>query len=545
MADIFSKIIKDYNNELEKILEKKDFDEIVKNLLLSMLYKIEYSYDDYKKVKVNVCSKEQFIEELLDVIENKCNKIEIINPISEEGENLQRQGELCQVDKENGTIRTFQNERSILDALTKIKQEDIRLDTKYLPSNKALKEMLLIGNNMNVLELLSDFNGWSWDIGVNGKKHIAYNNLYQLLVILLGDEELEKWINKRHILEENEMPSNVIISSKYNEKFGITKKEITGEDIDYISEIRKKFRERYGYELEKEFFNKLVKIAIFECAKYDNEYKDIVRERQKEIIDKLDEMSDNKTFVENLSKKKKEDTKFIEEIDLLLSNPADLKKEYEERNDKLPNKEKIFSVSHFEIALQKERRDKLKEIKDINKLMEPNEFVKVKSDLEETYDFYNDISIGELSNENMERLEQEIEKTFLKCFDKKIEDSEGSTNIENLLYELRYYKLLPSRALRGEINFVDIEKKLIKKACENKILTQFSDNDETNYMILKEIFNSRIIDLNTMVFVLKYHKGILTIKIFDANTDDEIKQLVLTEKIELKVKLNKKIKIWQ
>ena len=43
--------------------------------------------------------------------------------------------------------------------------------------------------------------------------------------------------------------------------------------------------------------------------------------------------------------------------------------------------------------------------------------------------------------------------------------------------------------------------------------------------------------------MLKYHKGILTIKIFDANTDDETKQLVLTNKIELNVKLNKKIKI--
>ena len=33
--------IKDYNNELEKILENKLFSYDVKNLLLSMLYKIE------------------------------------------------------------------------------------------------------------------------------------------------------------------------------------------------------------------------------------------------------------------------------------------------------------------------------------------------------------------------------------------------------------------------------------------------------------------------------------------------------------------------
>ncbi len=43
--------IKDYNNQLEKILSKKTFSEDTKNLLLNMLYKIENAYDDYNKVK--------------------------------------------------------------------------------------------------------------------------------------------------------------------------------------------------------------------------------------------------------------------------------------------------------------------------------------------------------------------------------------------------------------------------------------------------------------------------------------------------------------
>ena len=41
--------IKDYNNQLEKILSKKTFTEDTKNLLLSMLYKIENAYEDYQK----------------------------------------------------------------------------------------------------------------------------------------------------------------------------------------------------------------------------------------------------------------------------------------------------------------------------------------------------------------------------------------------------------------------------------------------------------------------------------------------------------------
>ena len=51
--DIFSKF-KDYNNELEKILENKDFSKDSKNLLLSMFYKLETSYSDYEIAKRKV-----------------------------------------------------------------------------------------------------------------------------------------------------------------------------------------------------------------------------------------------------------------------------------------------------------------------------------------------------------------------------------------------------------------------------------------------------------------------------------------------------------
>ena len=56
---------KDYNNELEKVLEKKTFDENVKSILLSILYKIETAYADYKKVKQNVETKEEFVENII------------------------------------------------------------------------------------------------------------------------------------------------------------------------------------------------------------------------------------------------------------------------------------------------------------------------------------------------------------------------------------------------------------------------------------------------------------------------------------------------
>ena len=69
---LFSKFnANEYNDKLEKILEQKKFSSETKNLLLSMLYKIENSFADYKKVKALEITKEQFIERILYIIENE------------------------------------------------------------------------------------------------------------------------------------------------------------------------------------------------------------------------------------------------------------------------------------------------------------------------------------------------------------------------------------------------------------------------------------------------------------------------------------------
>jgi hypothetical protein len=75
---ILSKIApKDYHNELEIIFENKDFSIDAKNLLLSCVYKIEAGYNDYETVKKIVISKKEYLEEILTIIKEKCNKIEI------------------------------------------------------------------------------------------------------------------------------------------------------------------------------------------------------------------------------------------------------------------------------------------------------------------------------------------------------------------------------------------------------------------------------------------------------------------------------------
>lgn len=539
--DIFSKLIKDYNNELELIIEKKGFSSDVKNLLLSMLYKIENAYEDYKKVKVNVCTKKQFIKEILETIENKCKTIEIIKPMTEEGQKLYENGINCIIDKEQGKIKTFQNEKSILDAILQMRQENIELEEKYNLISAPIIDMLSIGNNINSLEVVTDFNGWSWDITTRNK-NIIYNKLYQIIIILIGNKQIDSWINKRKSEEIGEIPSNVILSSKYNENFGITKREIIGEKTDYIEQIKNKFIELYGKKIAQEFFEKILKVIILECSKNNKDYKQSIENQMLKIKKELDKMKDNKLFIEELSTQKKEITKHIEQIDKLLNSDRELRIEYESINEKLPNKEKIFSVSHLKLMLEKERRKELEKIKKINKKMEPKEFVKIKKELEEKLEFYEDIKIQDKTEQNIERLQRSLEDTFLKCMELKIKKAQENIEISELIYELRYYKLMPPIVIHKT---EEIEKQLIEKACAQKVLTKFSENDDLNYKILKEIFTSKIIDLDTILYVLKYSKGILTVVIYDGDVEDSSFDINITEKVEILSKLSKKIKIWQ
>ncbi len=547
--DIFSKIVKDYNNELEEILEKKAFSEDVKNLLLSMLYKIENSYEDYKKTKVNVCTKKQFVKEILETIKNNCNEIEIVKPLTEEGKKFYDEQIDCIVDKENGKIKTFQNEKSILDAILKIRQQEINILEEYELYKEPIIEMLSIGNSMNSLEVIRDFNGWSWDITIKNYKEEIYNKIYQLITILLGNKELDTWLNNRKTEEQEEVPSNVILSSKYNESFGITKEEIQGERKDYLKELILKFEELYGEELTKTFIEELVKILIIVCSKYNKEYRNKIEEKINELEEKYEKMNDNKVYLESLSKEKREINKKIKEIDTILTDEKTLKEEYQKRNEKLPNKEKIFSVSHLRLMLEKQRNNYLEEIKRINKNMEPKEFVKAKSELEKNILFYKDIKIEDLSKKNIDRLQTKLEEKFLKCFTKKIERAEEKKQIEDLIYEIRYYKLiLPSINLANANSKYNktlekVEKQLIQKSCEEKVLVRFSEDEELNYKILKNILETKIIDIDQIVYVVKYNKGILTINIYDGNIEDTQVKIEIKEKSELSVKLNKKIKL--
>lgn len=200
---LFSKLnSRDYNNRLEEILEYKNFSEDVKNLLLSMLYKIEVAYKDYASVKRIVEDKKTYIEEILGIIKDKCENIVIVKEGTQEAKEIESTGTKFLVDKiENTIYLMYPNENLMLYTLYKLDDKQIYLDEKYNLIRNALSSMLNAGENINNIEALRDFNGWNWNIETREIPEITTNLIYQNLIYLLGIDFIKDWIHTEKVVD--------------------------------------------------------------------------------------------------------------------------------------------------------------------------------------------------------------------------------------------------------------------------------------------------------------------------------------------------------
>ena len=486
---ILSKLnIRDYNNELEKILENKLFSYDVKNLLLSMLYKIENAYRDYETVKVEGPSKKEFIENILRIIREKALKILLVKPGAPEAKELEQKNVKYKVDKENGEIVCFQNEFVMLTALLKLDQTNANLEIPYDYLEEPLIELINQGRLDSMLEVIRDFNGWSWDIVTKEIGDIKGNFLYQNLLLLNG-----KNIN----IKKTKKMYNTII------KMSIQKYLANKENEDYIQkfeEIKKAKKER---------------LELFE--------------HKRDLLDKITE-------------EKKEYTKQIEQIDRILNNNELLKKEYYERNKNLPNKEKIFSVSYLVGILEKERKKLLEGIEECNKIILPKEYVEQKSKLEEETRFLESIQIDIYRNDIVEICKEFLEnvKNIIKGI-----NEENKNKLITWIYKIRYYRYIPiseTESVRDlqELNnlFEEVIRLIIKKLQKFRIWDTFSENQELNYKILKEIFNTKIIYLQSINIQCRFENKVLIVEYYDDTViDNSLEVHIDSVKIKKKFKL--------
>jgi hypothetical protein len=520
---ILSKIApKDYHSELEHILDGKDFSIDVKNLLLSCIYKIEAGYNDYETVKKMVISKNEYIEEILSIIKEKCNQIEIKKDDIQNDEE-ERKSRFT-VDRVAGEITIWHpNEKNILYAIYELDDRQIYVDEKYSIVRTSMSELLNKGENINRLEVLRDFNGWNWNADAKDIPNITINLIYQNLIYLLGISFIEEWIHADTIQ-------------------------------DYLEEAREKLRQNYGNENEEKILKLINKLSLIMCIQTNEKERKFLLEEKEEVEKEYNRLDNKIALLEEISRHKKEALKQIRELDKILNDRRLLEKEYIERNEKLPEYHKIFSLAHLIEILTKQRKKIITKMEEENKILEPTYYVEEKSKIKEKLELLNclDLTEDEIKN-SVIKYSIELEKVVMDCINIKIqnidflEKTEKKEELIKQIYYFRYYCYLyinnnnticEQEELQEQIT--NIKKALIYKAEELKFINKITKN-EKDFQIFNVLFSTRIINLeNIAVEINKREK--LEALIYETDIFEKSIQLDINED-DLIIKRNKKIKL--
>ena len=502
-------IKKDKNEELEKILARKKIDEQAKNLLQGILYKVEASYKDYKTVKMKKQTKEKYLDEMLANIGKKCNIIKIVKP-SEKLENEEMQRELEKnkffVGEE---IVSYPIEEKLIYAIEKKSRHSKILNNKYEEATIAISDLINTGKNMDRVEVLRDFNGWSWTTIKKEIENIEANLIYQTLQIILGEEFLDNWCQ---------------------DKDGI---------IDYLEQFVEDASAQYGQDTAIQLKDLLTKISLANTYRENTEFARSITEKIAKIENEISEFEDTAKKIAEISNHKKQLLLELTEIEKVIGQKTILKAEYEKRNEEAPIDKKIFNIKVFKKRLDNRKQEILEQIAHYNYLLNPENYLEEKIKLHKQKEY---LELAVKSQEQVEELLIKYVKNFLKCFDILVKKTKDEEKVFELIYKLRYFMLLPFNVEKSikdveplALSIEKVQRKLVQKAVEKKVIANVP------FEVMKHVFNTKIIKLEDLFYKITCSKdGKYFVQLFDENVSEEKFEIIPAEKM----KINKKIKIF-
>lgn len=476
---------RDYREELANIAEQRNFGQDAENLLLSMVYKIEDSYDNYKAVKREVPEKHEFIEAIVSSVQNACSEIVIAEPKSKLEKELQANKVKVMTENEKNVtskrVISYPNEKTLLYGITKAALRPIRSNSSN--EEKAVLTAIDIGKCISVSEVVRDFNGWSWSILDREIESTECNVIYIFLSLLLGY----------------------------------------------------KFADQMSYEQIKKnispaLYKEIEKVAKQFYMSYDKDENERVLKKLAEDKKRLEEMKDQAAYVLQISDARRVYTGEINRIDKVLNDQATLKKKYLEYNSKLPDEKKVFSVSHYADMLEKKKSEIMKKIENLNKMQNPIKFVEEK-----------DALIYEIKLYEEKTDITGLEKAFLKMYEEKLEKITDRRDLIDYIYKVRYLNHLPN----CKMNLKPIMEKLIPFAIRTDIIAPVSNNDDIDYRLLKGIFDSQVVNLESLYIKLSSSENKLHVEIYDGDILDQEYDVVLPEGSQIEIKKSRKTKIFE
>jgi len=498
----------DKNEELEEILEQKKIDEQAKNLLQGILYKIDIAYNDYKKVKCKKNTKEKYVEEILENLRKRCDKISVIN-INQKIANEEIQKELEKKKYFVGEeIVSYPIEEKIMYAIEKKSNNSKILNNKYEEDAITISEFINTGKNLDRVELLRDFTGWSWTTIKDEIENIEANLIYQILQIVLGEEFLENWCK---------------------DKDGI---------IDYLELLTEELTSRYTPEIAKKTKDLLIKISLANTVRENKQFNNQISEKIQKIDEEIENYEDIRKKIEQITEHKKQLLKELNKVEQILVQKAKLKAEYEKINENAGDNEKIFNIKVIKKQLNNKKEQLLEEIAECNNMLKPVNFLEQKDKL---FEYKQKLQPAKSTKKQVEQILIEFIEIFLKCFKILIENTNQSEEVVKLIYQFRYFILLPFNLQKSikdvkllQKSIIEIQKKLVEKAIKQKAIV------DVPFEIMRHVFETRIIILEELYYKIMPESDKFYVQIFDKNISDEKFEMTPSEN----TKINKKIKIF-
>ena len=506
---LFSKL-KDYNLELDEVLDNKYFSSNIKNLLLNMIYKIEINYKDFIEVKRCVKTKEEFLNEIIETVRLHCDNIQIAKPDSDQAKMLIKNNVLAVTNEKERSILSYQTDIALLYAISDISPKYYYISQDFL-LGRSIQNVLVDGFNTNNIEILRDFNGWSWDITNDLKYNYLNNLIYQNLLMILGDKFLTEWRNYNFI------------------------------DRDFLIEAKKYIKYFTGND------KYLKSLYILVYLSLSGKEKELIDKQLVEYNKTLRKMEDKIKFIDDSKSKKIKLTKRLEKIDIALHDKKVLEKNFEKSNSKLEKDKKIKTVGSYRNKLKKEREKILNQINEISIILKPSNFISKKQMMKEAVELYS-------CDNSLEQAIINSQNEFLNFLEKKINKMKTRDEIIDVIYELRYYQKI---RITDEVLIEDIEeidnhidklfKKAITKLCELGAIKIISMDINLNYEIIKYALNTTIINLEQIRLLFDIDDDGLVIRVYDKDNFEKQgrKQVTIGKKEKLlEVPLKRRIKLF-
>ncbi len=547
MLGIFKNIIKnDYIYEIEKTLEKKGITNEIKSLVMDTLFKIEETYPNYKRIKVDVLEKRDYIREIVVALK-KVDNIYIMNMQEKDILKCVTDTKIEKNSRGYYDIQIYHNNLSLLYALQTIINEEYGINEQ--PCSSSFDKILKIGGIYSNIEILRDFSGWNWNRNKIKNFNIYYDIIYRNLLLILGIDKMIELKKTRQCIH-------------FMKKYLL--KKYKNDNVEKLMEILKEI--------------------VFVMS--SEEEKKLEIEANKKIIDMYMAMKDIKKFMQKVNEEKKKNNKLIAEYDKILNSHNVLEREYDEylkaieksKNEDSSNgslnidsiidildieeddigkidKEEIKNIELFSIQIFEKRKKVYNKNLELSKIGNPENYVEHKRILEEKIKYilnYEKVK-GDTKKEEelLENLMIEYQKIVYDMLEDRVEAIYTNEEVIDEIYRQRYIRYQNVLKDKYIYQISDLYQKMDKilhlivaKAMKFDVLERVSEEENTNYAAVSPALKTEVLSLEEVKVAIYTGKTTL-LCIYDGNVLIKEIELFDVDPKLISIPTKKKIKLFK